>query len=139
MDWEHNYYQNNPTTKPTKAYYLNVLQYEMGDYSPADVAECISAYHAAEEDEPFETPMPTPTDKNPTSLISQRGETENLVQFRQAPGKNPTSLILQRSETAVPGQSGQLHPTSLISQRSDTAILDRSLQNPTSQNLKPTI
>jgi len=193
MDWEHNYYQNNPTTKPTKAYYLNVLQHEMGDYSPADVAECISAYHAAEEDEPFETPrpsesippsprlmeqhadhrpenqntefpaiggsswfhgdggtevfdvyyhhlveetpMPTPTDKNLTSLISQRGETENLVQFRQAPGKNPTSLILQRSETAVPGQSGQLDPTSLISQWSETAILDRSLQNLTSQFL----
>jgi len=27
----------------------------MGDYSQADVAECISAYHAAEEDEPVET------------------------------------------------------------------------------------
>ena len=47
MDWEHNNYQNNPSTKPTKAYYLNTLQHEMGEYSQEDVADCIAAYHAA--------------------------------------------------------------------------------------------
>jgi len=194
MDSEHNYYQNNLTTKPTKAYYLNVLQHEMGDYSQADVDECIAAYHAAEENESSEkpsesmppspgleqfvdhqpenyntgfpavggsswfhndggtegydvyyhhlvgeTPTPTPTAKNLTSLIPQRGETVNLEQFQQASGKNPTSLILQRSETAVLGQIGQEDPTSLISQRSETVVLDRFHRNPTSQNLKPTV
>jgi len=82
-----------------------------------------------------EAPTPTPTAKNPTSLIPQRGETENLEQFQQASSKNPTSLTIQRSETAVLGQSGQPDPTSLISQRSETAILDQFHQNLTSQNL----
>jgi len=53
MDWEHNYYQNNPTDKgrPTKAYYLHTLQHGMSDYSPQDVEDCIQAFHAAEADE----------------------------------------------------------------------------------------
>jgi hypothetical protein len=52
MDWEHEYYQNasNANRCPTKAFYLNVLQNGMGAYSHEEVAECISAYHAAEDD-----------------------------------------------------------------------------------------
>jgi len=51
MDWEHEYYQNsaNANRRPTKAFYLDVLQNGMG--SRDAVADCISAYHAAEDDE----------------------------------------------------------------------------------------
>jgi hypothetical protein len=53
MDWEHNYYQNknNTNQRPTKAYYVDVLQQGMSDYSPQDVEDCIAAYHAAELDD----------------------------------------------------------------------------------------
>ena len=54
MDWEHEYYQNSSNTnrRPNKAFYLDVLQNGMGEYSREEVAECISAYHAAEDDPP---------------------------------------------------------------------------------------
>jgi hypothetical protein len=51
MDWEHTYYQNNANAnkQPTKAYYLDVLQHQMGDCSREDVEGCMAAYHAAED------------------------------------------------------------------------------------------
>jgi hypothetical protein len=51
MDWEHDYYQNpaNANRHPPKAFYLDVLRRGMDSYSHDDVADCISAYHAAEE------------------------------------------------------------------------------------------
>jgi len=54
MDYEHEYYQNsaNANRRPTKAFYLDVLQHGMENYSRDEVAECISAYHAAEDDQP---------------------------------------------------------------------------------------
>jgi hypothetical protein len=52
MDWEHDHYQNptNANRRPTKAFYLDVLQNGMESYSHDEVAECISAYHTADED-----------------------------------------------------------------------------------------
>jgi hypothetical protein len=52
MDWEHDYYQNpsNANRRPSKAFYLDVLQHGMESYSREDVADCISAYHGAEDD-----------------------------------------------------------------------------------------
>jgi hypothetical protein len=52
MDWEHDYYQNpaNANRRPPKAFYLDVLQHGMDSYSREDVADCISAYHGADEE-----------------------------------------------------------------------------------------
>jgi hypothetical protein len=50
MDWEHPFYAtNSANTRPPKAYYVDILQNGMAEYSPTDVEQCIAAYHAAED------------------------------------------------------------------------------------------
>ena len=41
----------NANGRPTNAFYLDVSQHRIGTYSRDEVAECISDYHAAEDDE----------------------------------------------------------------------------------------
>ena len=41
----------NANRRPTDAFYLDVSQHKIGTYSRDEVAECISDYHAAEDDE----------------------------------------------------------------------------------------
>jgi hypothetical protein len=51
MDWEHPFYaSNSANTRPPKAFYIDLLQNGMGEFSPIDVEQCIAAYHAAEDD-----------------------------------------------------------------------------------------
>ena len=53
MNWEHSYYQNNPSPpgRPTRVYYLDVLMNGTEGFSSHDYEECIAAYHAAESEE----------------------------------------------------------------------------------------
>jgi hypothetical protein len=68
MDWEHAYFQNPSGSRPTKTFYLETLQHGMSDYSQDDVAECIAAYHAADDGDssPLSSPKSPGTPRAPS-------------------------------------------------------------------------
>jgi len=129
---------------------LNVLQHEMGDYSQADVAECISAYHAAEEDESIETAKP-PSESMPPSpgleqFVDHQPESYNAEfpavggssWFHSDGGTEGYDVYYHHlvEETPTPTPT-VINPTPLAqAKRSETAIFDQFQQssdkNPTS-------
>jgi len=155
IDWEHTYYQNNPrTSRPTKSYYLDTLQHRMTDYSQEDVAECIAAYNAAEDDEtPTSSPRASGSSRSSSTLRpSPSPQTPPLSQYTEyEPEEHPVyypsvggSQWFDASEEDLydvynhhlveePSKAAIANPTSLgnHSQRSETVVADKPFPNPT--------
>jgi hypothetical protein len=133
MDWEHAYYQSNPsaTSRPPKAFYLQTMQHGMGNYSQDDFAECIAAYHAAEDEETVESPRSqspdTPRSQSPgfsrppmaNHLVSYENENQAMdypsvggSSWFEGSGEDQSMYDVYNHNMVgeIPGQSSPLSP-----------------------------